>query len=169
MTSPRCHLTAKDFNYLQSLLAGPDHGDGFVQLLRRKLGGATLLLDHTIDRRIATIDSRVRFTVGGGYEEERILARDEKGTNVALVLPVTTLRGLALLGLKENDVFPLRRPDGIIEPIRLVKVVYQPEAASRDEAAGAVLQFHPRWVKSLGNTAPSPADPSDNDPGPGAA
>ena len=162
MTFPQCQLTAKDFNYLQSLLASKDFGEPFLQLLRCKLGNANLLLDHTIDHRIATIDSRVAFTVGGGFTEERVLTRDEKGATVNHALPVTTLRGLALLGLKEDDVFSLRKPDGIIEPIRLLKVPYQPEAAKRGNATGAVVQFEPRWKKSLGAV-------TNDDPGPSAA
>lgn len=167
MTSLQCHLTAKDFAYLQSLpTAARDDGEAFSSLLRLKLSTATLVLDHTIDHRIATIDSRVRFSIGGGHTEERVLARDDKGD--VLALPVITLRGLALVGLRENDVFPLRKPDGIIEPIRLIKVVYQPEAARRSDPENAVVQFQPRWRQSLGTSAPQP-DPLNDDPGPGAA
>lgn len=167
MTSTQCHLTAKDSAFLQSLLKSKDQDEDFLALLRQKLDTATLLLDHTVDRRIATIDSRVAFSVGGGFTEERLLTRDDKATNPANALPITTPRGLALLGLMEGNVFPLRKPNGIIEPIKLIKVVYQPEAAQRRDPEGSVVQFHPHWKKSLsaGIAAASDAD----DPGPGAA
>ena len=167
MTSSQCHLTAKDSAYLQSLLTSNDHDEDFLALLHRKLENATVLLDHAIDRRIATIDSRVAFSVGGGFTEERVLTRDEKGTNPGNALPVTTPRGLALLGLREGDVFPMRKPNGIIEPIKLIEVVHQPEAAKRGEPAGSVVHFHPHWKKSL--SAGGGAAPDNDDPGPGAA
>lgn len=167
MTTSQSHLTAKDSAYLQTLLASKGQDEDFLALLRQKLDNANLLLDHTVDRRVATIDSRVEFTVGGGFTEERILTRDEKGTNPGNALPITTMRGLALLGLKEGDVFPLRKSNGIIEPIKLIKVVYQPESAKRNEQDSSVVQFHPRWMKSL--NAGVDTAPDNDDPGPGAA
>lgn len=169
MTSPHCLLTAKDSAYLKSLLSSKDQDEDFLALLRVKLDNANLVLDHTIDRRVATIDSRVEFSVGGGFTEERILTRDDKGNGLARALPITTPRGLALLGLKEGDVFPLRKPNGIIEPIRLTKVVFQPEADQRGVPANEVVDFQSRWKKTIGETAHTPNDNDDLGPGPGAA
>lgn len=169
MTSRQCQLTAKDFDYLKSLSTSKDFGEPFLDLLRRKMSAAAVRLDHTIDARVATIDSRVTFSVGGGFTEERVLTRDEKSATQNLSLPITTLRGLALLGLREGDVFSLRKPDGIIEPIRLLKVSYQPEAAKRNDPANAVVQFQPRWKTSMGCAADGASDPMNDDPGPGAA
>lgn len=167
MSSTQIHLTAKDSAYLQSLLNSKDQDEDFLALLRRKLENANLMLDHTVDRRVATIDSRVEISIGGGFTEERILTRDEKASNPGNALPITTPRGLALLGLREGEVFPLRKPNGIIEPIKLIKVVYQPEAALRSEPAGSVVQFQPHWKKSLNAGATVLTD--NDDPGPGAA
>lgn len=169
MTSIHCHLTAKDSAYLKSLLSSKDQDEEFLALVRGKLDTAHLLLDHTIDPRVATIDSRVEFSVGGGFTEERILTRDEKGNGLARALPVTTPRGLAVLGLKEGEVFPLRKPNGIIEPIRLIKVVFQPEAAERGRPTSEVVDFQSRWMKTIGGTAHPPGDNDDAGPGPGAA
>lgn len=167
MSSTTCHLTAKDSTYLQSLLKSKDRDEDFLDLVRNKLDSATLLLDHTIDPRIATIESRVAFTVGGGFVEERVLTRDEKGSTLARALPVTTPRGLALLGLKEGDVFSLRKPNGVIEPIRLLKVIDQPQAARRGEHTSQVVDFKAHWMKSVAGTAHPPR--GNDDPGPGAA
>ncbi|MCC7253201.1 nucleoside-diphosphate kinase [Hyphomicrobium sp.] len=169
MTFPHCHLTAKDSAYLRSLLASKDYGEPYLQLLRRKLADATLMLDHTIDRRIATIDSRVEFRVGDGAIEHRVLTRNEESATQGLALPITTLRGLALLGLRENDVFSLRKPNGAMEAIRLIKIAYQPEAARRAIAASAVVPFQPHWLRSLSKDDETGSDPHDDDPGPGAA
>jgi regulator of nucleoside diphosphate kinase len=168
MTFDECQLTAKDFTYLQSLLALKDLGDPYLRLLREKLGGATLLLDHTIDHRIATIESRVEFSVDGEFMEQRVLTRDEKSSTHGLSLPITTLRGLALLGLKERDVFELRKPSGAVESLRLIRVAYQPEAARRTHVA-TVVPFQPRWMKSVTSANDGRPDPFNDDPGPGAA
>ncbi|HRN89739.1 hypothetical protein [Hyphomicrobium sp.] len=168
MSSIQNHITAKDSAYLQSLLNSKDQDEDYLALLRGKLENANLLLDHTVDRRVATIDSRVEISIGGGFTEERLLTRDEKASNPGNALPITTPRGLALVGLKEGDVFPLRKPNGIIEPIKLIKVIYQPEAAKRGEDAGSVVQFQPHWKKSLSTTGADVVSDND-DPGPGAA
>lgn len=170
MTSPHCHLTAKDSTYLNSLLNAKSQDEDLLALLRAKLAKANVMLDHAIDPRIATIDSRIEFSVGGGFTEERILTRDEKGNGLARALPVTTPRGLALLGLKEGDVYSFRKPNGIIEPIRLIKVTFQPEAAERGVHPGEVVDFHSRWMKTISGTANPPSDNDDMGPtGPGAA
>ncbi|WP_295559078.1 nucleoside-diphosphate kinase [uncultured Hyphomicrobium sp.] len=168
MTFHECQLTAKDFTYLQTLLASKDCAEPYLHLLREKLGSATLLLDHTIDRRIATIDSRVEFSIGGAFMEHRVLTRDEQGATPGLSLPVTTLRGLALLGLREHEVFRLRKADGTREAIRLIKVAYQPEAARMARTA-TVVPFQPRWRKELTGADGAGSDPAGDDPGPGAA
>lgn len=162
------HLTAKDHLFLESLLADGRNTDAYLQLLRHKLETATVVPNELIHARTATIDSRIAFSVGGGSAEQRVLSRDEKSATHGLSLPITTLRGLALLGLKEGNVYPLRKENGIIEPLRLEKVCYQPEAARRREhaaATAAVLQL--KSVPSAkGNGA---ARVMDDDPGPSAA
>lgn len=168
MTFQECPLTAKDFTYLQSLLSAKDYGKPYLNLLREKLGSATLLLDHTIDPRIATIESRVEFSVDGEFMEQRVLTRDEKSSTHGLALPITTLRGLALVGLREREVFRLRKPGGSVESLRLIKVAYQPEAARRTNA-GTVVPFQPRWMKSVAGGDGGSSDPFNDDPGSGAA
>jgi regulator of nucleoside diphosphate kinase len=161
------HLTAKDHVFLESLLLAGRNTDAYLQLLRHKLETATVVPTELVHARTATIDSRIAFSVGGGAAEQRVLSRDEKSATHGLSLPVTTMRGLALLGLKEGDVYPLRKENGIIEPLRLEKMLYQPEAARRREhaaATAAVLQFR------SGSPATGPAaHVSEDDPGPSAA
>lgn len=165
MTSTVSQLTAKDHTYLESLLNAASGDEIFQQLLRRKLDTADVVLAQMIDPRIATIDSRIVFSVGGGSSEERVLTRDAKSAAQGVPLPVTTLRGLALLGLREGDVFALRTPSGIIEPLKLEKVSYQPQREKRRLAAGpTVVAFPP-----LAATVRGAARPPDDDPGPPAA
>lgn len=169
MTSTVLRLTAKDHIFLESLLHGRSHEEAYLQLLRQKLDTADVVLAQMIGPETATIDSRIAFSVGGGSSEQRVLTRDEKSTVAGgAPLPVTTLRGLALLGLSEGDVFPLRRPDGIIEPLRLEKVCYQPESATRRSGSeGTVVAFPP--LAATIRSGPAPSSPEDDDPGPHAA
>jgi regulator of nucleoside diphosphate kinase len=60
-------------------------------------------------------------------------------SSVGLFLPITTARGLALLGLTENQAFILTNNDGVEERILLEKVQYQPEASKREKEALANL------------------------------
>lgn len=160
-------LTAKDHVFLESLLLAGRNTDAYLALLRHKLETAAVVPTELIRARVATIDSRIAFSVGGGTAEQRVLSRDEKSATHGLSLPITTMRGLALLGMKEGDVYPLRKENGIIEPLRLEKVLYQPEAARRREhaaATAAVLQLRP------GSSAQGAAvQASEDDPGPSAA
>ncbi len=167
-TFHECQLTAKDFTYLQSLLASKGDEQAYLALLREKLGSATLLLDHTIDHRIATIESRVTFTLDGERREEAVLTRDGQTAAHGSTLSITTLRGLALLGLKEGEAFALRTPDGATERLRLIKVVYQPESAGRTSDT-TVVAFQPRWMQSVAGPVTRRSDPFNDDPGPGAA
>ncbi|MCJ8240665.1 hypothetical protein [Peteryoungia algae] len=50
-------------------------------------------------------------------------------------MPITTLRGLALLGLREGQEMSLINSNGVEEKILLEKVEYQPEAARREREA----------------------------------
>lgn len=52
-----------------------------------------------------------------------------------LFLPITTLRGLALLGLAEEETICIADDEGVETCIRLERVLYQPEAARREKAA----------------------------------
>jgi regulator of nucleoside diphosphate kinase len=161
------HLTARDRLFLESLLLDPRHADDYLHLLRHKLETANVVPTELVPARIATVDSRIAFSVGGGTAEQRVLSRDEKSSTHGLSLPVTTMRGLALLGLKEGDIYPLRKPNGIIEPLRLEKVCYQPESARRREhaaATAAVLQF-----RSGSHAVGAAAHVTNDDPGPTAA
>lgn len=168
MTSTVPRLTAKDHIFLESLLHAGKHDDAFLHLLRQKLDTADVLLAQMIDPGTATIDSRIEFSVGGGSSEQRVLTRDEKSAAQGVVpLPVTTLRGLALLGLTEGSVFPLKKPNGIIEPLRLERVCSQPESARRQrEPERTVIAFPPLSGTVRGTQLRSP---DDDDPDPRAA
>lgn len=181
MSKPRCQLTTKDFSILQELLEKDTrHDDAFLRLLRQKLSSATVVFQEDIDPQVATINSRVEFTVDGVADRRTLVYG---GVNVfsERTLPVTTLRGLALLGLPSGESVTVERSDGREEFIRLDWVSSQPEAVIRkrmqfammpgatEEAPSSVVAFSPRSKPSAARMAATPPGPDDDDPGPRAA
>ncbi|GGB05900.1 hypothetical protein GCM10011491_37480 [Brucella endophytica] len=178
---PRCQLTTKDFSILEVLLERDAHHDeAFLRLLRQKLSVATILFQDDIWPDVATINSRVGFTVDGNRTDNRILAYGDDGAVPGLTLPVTTIRGLALLGLTAGETIVIERSDGGSEEVRLDKVCHQPQANRKDRLnqqtptnatlgqQSSVLAFEARRKPTPVNPEPR-IDPDDDDPGPRAA
>ena len=66
MSMDRCILTTKDFTILEVMLdrsLGRD--DPLVPILRRKLNAATVVLRDDVPPTVATLSSRVSFSVAG--------------------------------------------------------------------------------------------------------
>jgi len=161
-------LTAKDHLYLESLLHAGNQDEAFLQLLRRKLETADVVLPEKLDPRTATIDSRIEFSIGGGGPEQRVLTRHDKPAAEGLPLFVTTLHGLALLGLRAGDVFALRTPAGAIEPLRLEKVSHPAHWVAHRKSRDRNVVAFPSLPAAARYGGPSPS-PDDDDPGPRAA
>jgi len=185
-----CTLTSKDFAILETMydrrLALPDC---VCQLLRHKLDNARVVFGEdvadnivTLNSRvryrvgeldnIVTLNSRVRYRVGELSAQTAIITQDPMAGIIGQSLPLTTARGLALLGLVESDGLTLpKQENGIPERILLEEVLFQPEAARRQR----FKQQHTRRGLHLAYDAGSERDPQaysdsgDNDPGPSAA
>ena len=133
MSNETCLLTTKDFTILEVMrdrCLGQD--DPLAPILERKIKSAIVMFRDDIPENVATMSSRVTFSVDGRDPDTRILSHHQMTSPVGLYLPVTTLRGLALLGLAEGEGFTLTNNDGAEERIVLEKVNYQPEATKRD-------------------------------------
>lgn len=162
-------LTAKDHAFLEHLLHAAKDDALYHQLLERKLEMAIVVPTESLDPNTATIGSTIVFKVGGGSSEERVLTRHEHmaAITAAVPLPVTTARGLALLGLRAGDLFALRTRSGVIEPLHLESVrLPNTETLRRARSEASLISF------------PSPAErirrgswptDEDDDPGPRAA
>lgn len=130
-----CQLTAKDYVILETLLEeGILRADPLVPLLRRKLNAAKVMFWDGIPPDVVTLYSRIVYQTGRGHSETRIVVHSEESNVVGLTLPLTTQRGLALLGLAAGQTTTAQRPDGSVEIIRLEAVAYQPEAARREHS-----------------------------------
>ena len=172
MSMDRCILTTKDFTILEVMLdrcLGRD--DPLVPILRRKLEAAIVVLRDDVPASVATLSSRVTFSVGGRQSDTRVLSHDRMNSP-GVFLPITTARGLALLGLSEGQRFRLRGSGGAEEDVLLESVLYQPEAARRRQET--TLQPEPQrkpmltLVQGGGQRTMDGAEGFD-DPGPSAA
>lgn len=177
MSNDACVLTGKDHTILELMLdrcLGRD--DPLRPLITRKLDGATVIAGDEVAEDVATLNSRVTFRANDGLPQSRILSRDHGGGSVGLTLPISTPRGLALLGLSVGQSFDLREIAGN-DRVILDDVPYQPEAARRYQARFArppVLRGRPklRLIQGSGGMASPPHDrrlDCPEDPGPSAA
>lgn len=151
-------LTNKDFTILEAMCENPRvRQDLLVPHIRRKLEAAIVVFRQDLPREVASVNSRVTFRVNGGASDTRVLSTGQVEAPVGMFLPITTVRGLALLGLTEGQDVVVQNADGHKERIVLEKVEYQPEAARREQ------------MLAEGGQSPVPAKPilrliSDNLP-----
>jgi regulator of nucleoside diphosphate kinase len=137
-----CCLTAKDYTLLEGhLIKSREIGSGIYRLLgpliRAKLADASIVLTDDVDFDVATGNSRVVFSADAGADESRVLVHWDEHYVVGLSLPIDTLLGTTLLGMRAGQRAPLLRADGTIGTVLLRSVAYQPEAARR-RAAGRI-------------------------------
>lgn len=179
MSEDKCILTTKDFTILEVMLdrcLGRD--DPLAPLLRRKLNAAQVVFRDDVPADVATLSSRVTFSVNEREADTRVISHELMTASVGLFLPIGNPRGLALLGLQEGQVFCLRGGDGAEERVLLQKVAYQPEAARRERQAIERLAAAPRRpaLRVIAGSrayqpqaAAVPVPAGDDDPGPSAA
>ncbi|MDJ1462398.1 nucleoside-diphosphate kinase [Nitratireductor sp. GZWM139] len=174
-TRQGCILTTKDFTILEFLQERRHRfSEAYATLLRAKLDGATVIFREDVPANVTTLNSRVRYRINDEAPQSRIISHEELQGFVGLTLPLTTLRGLALLGLSAGDRLVLPH-EGTDTPdrITLEEVVYQPESARRKMGASSQPRPALRLVHSA--EAPAMAQPTfiapggDDDPGPSAA
>ncbi|MGV3555501.1 MAG: hypothetical protein ACO1OD_09615 [Croceibacterium sp.] len=86
---------------------------------------------------IATIGSRVRYRIGDGAPQTDRLTASNQWNGAGATLPLTTGRGLALVGLGEGHVLPFVDRCGQQQVVALDTVCFQPEAARAEWLAAA--------------------------------
>ena len=140
MSNDACVLTTGGFSLLELMLEDCSNpNDPLALLLKRKIDSATVVFPEDVSHNVATVSSRVSYSVDGRDLGERVISHDWMTSPVGLVLPVNTVRGLALLGLVEGQEFRLSTHDGAEVNIQLKQVLYQPEAAKRERDARTML------------------------------
>ena len=136
MSNDNIILTTKDFTILEVLRDRHHDQTGLLMpLIRNKMEKAIVVFREDLPGDIASINSRVRFRVGAGESDTRVISTGQTHGPVGMFLPITTLRGLALLGLREDQAMSLVNMNGVTEKIVLERVEYQPEAFRREREA----------------------------------
>lgn len=134
MSNETCILTTKDFTILEAMRERhADPRDLLAPILARKLKAARMVLHDDIPANVATLNSRVTFRVDGACAETRVISHERMNLLVGVFQPITTPRGLALLGLAQGQEYRIAWR-GIEECVVLDAVNYQPEAARRARA-----------------------------------
>jgi regulator of nucleoside diphosphate kinase len=133
MSTDNCILTTKDFTILEVMQDRCHRDEPLSTILKRKIDTALVVFRDDVPGNVATLSSRVTFSVDGRDPDTRVLSPERMTSPIGMFLPITTLRGLALLGLAEGQGFVLADHEGQEERIVLEKVLYQPEAARREK------------------------------------
>lgn len=145
MTTDCCILTTKDFTILEILHdRHQDCDDPITAIIRNKLSSAVVVFRDDVPANVATLSSRVTFSIGCSRPDTRVLSQQPEYAPVGLHLPITTPRGLALLGLTEQQSFGYLNRDGVEEVVTLHEVNYQPEATRRRRAGDNTLPPRPK-------------------------
>lgn len=176
----RCQLTTKDLTILEHMLHKAAPADEvFARVLRHKLSTAQIVFRDDVDADIATINSRIDYSIDGGPIQTRTLVHGADAVFPGMTLRISTLRGLTLLGMAEGDSCLLPEIDGKQEVVKLQRIAYQPETALRQRKAAAMATASARAQSSVvelrwGGKSNIPAGtaattPDDDDPGPQAA
>jgi len=179
MSQDACILTPRDFTILEIMLdRSGDLSDQMRALLRRKLDTAVVTFGDDVPPDVATLNSRITFRINVSETDTRVLSKDHSRSPVGMFLPITSLRGLALLGLREGQEFMLETAEGRQDRLLLEQVHYQPEAALTEKRTMARLDTPAsrraafRLVEDSSERFPAfmraTADDED-DPGPSAA
>ena len=88
---------------------------------------------------IATVGSRVRYRLNGGESVTDRLTAPAHWNGAGTGLPLTTARGLALVGLSEGYELPFIDRNGQEQAVTLETVCFQPEAARAGWIATAAV------------------------------
>lgn len=125
-----CMLTARDGYVLEKMRRDwPPPTAEWLALLDRKLSAGRLPAEGPIPAGLATIDARVSFRCASGLLDMRTLCLPGTHAPGSAFLPITTIYGLALLGLCEGQSLAFDRPEARRDWIVLEKVFFQPAVA----------------------------------------
>lgn len=116
---------------LERLLDGlPDNAMPGKAALEAELQRAGVVEPADVPPTVVTMNSKVRFAIEGAGNEfclTLVYPKDIDGSaeRISVLAPV----GSALLGLSVGDELEWPRPGGGMTKVRVVEIVYQPEAA----------------------------------------
>lgn len=134
--SPPLHITQKDMERLRLVVDRNIDGKlgPAAEALELELDRATVVADGQVPADVLTMRSRALCEdLETGKQRELVLSypneTDPSEGKVSVLAPV----GLALLGLRVGDTIRWPMPNGRETVLKLVKILYQPEAAGESD------------------------------------
>ncbi|EKT59964.1 nucleoside diphosphate kinase regulator [Providencia sneebia] len=131
MTKPKIIINDLDAERLDSLMAQPAYaGSAITEALNAELDRADIVTPQEIPANVVTMNSTVRFLdLISNEERTRTLvypaALKDSNEQLSVMAPI----GAALLGLHVNDEISWALPNGVETRVKVLEIVYQPEAA----------------------------------------
>lgn len=129
---PKIVLSSLDLDRLDQLLSRLPATDPARLQLEQELDRGAVVEPAAMPANVVTMNSTVRLRLLKTGEEPCLTLvypkdLDATGDKVSVLAPV----GSALLGLSEGDQIHWPMPDGEIQPIQVLQLVYQPERAGQ--------------------------------------
>ncbi|AYA41991.1 nucleoside diphosphate kinase regulator [Xenorhabdus nematophila] len=131
MTKPKIIINELDAERLDSLLEQPAFANtGIADALNEELDRAEILPPVDIPADVVTMNSEIRFIdLGSNEERVRTLVYPASLQDSTKQLSVMAPLGAALLGLRVNGEITCQLPNGEETRIKVLEILYQPEAA----------------------------------------
>ncbi|CDL82442.1 nucleoside diphosphate kinase regulator [Xenorhabdus szentirmaii] len=131
MTKPKIIINELDAERLDSLLEQPAFANtDIADALNEELDRAEILPPVEIPADVVTMNSEIRFIDLGNNEERiRTLVYPSSLKDSTKQLSVMAPLGAALLGLRINDEITCELPNGEKARVKVLEILYQPEAA----------------------------------------
>lgn len=119
------YITEKDYLRIQHVLRSHQKED--LENLELELERARVISDNEVPVDLVTMNSKIKYLqMPENLEKEVTLVYpNNTGTDKISILDP---EGSALLGLRENQQINWMFPDGITRTLKVLKVIYQPEA-----------------------------------------
>ncbi|MEI9598958.1 nucleoside diphosphate kinase regulator [Moellerella wisconsensis] len=131
MTKPTIIINDLDAERLDKLLEQPAHADSPVaDALNEELDRAEIVTPQEIPADVVTMNSTIRFQdLISNEERTRTLVYPASLKDSTEQLSVMAPMGAALLGLRVNDEISWELPNGVKTRVKVLEIIYQPEAA----------------------------------------
>jgi regulator of nucleoside diphosphate kinase len=167
-------LTAKDFALLENLVHNwGEPFPGASEHIRRKLASATVVFPKDVPSNVVTLNSCVRFRVGTALPEERTIVSGPSEARYGMTLPLSSPRGVALIGAAVGQTVNALRADGSTEILLIEAVPHQPAQTQSEVGLRVISRQELPDAHSVFPTArcrlETPRFGNDDDPGPSAA
>ena len=128
MDADRILITEKDYLRLDNLLTSNSNYD--FEDLEIELNRATIISDNEVPKDLVTMNTKCRFLDITNQRESfaTIVYPHDSHMNESKVSILAPL-GSALIGLQKNQEINWRFPSGKTKRLKILEVLYQPEAA----------------------------------------